>query len=181
MVPAGIRDWDQGLGSILELEDRIVLQKVPSRQLRKVWLRGSAWAIKLGILLCWRGCWAKLPALWSLPCPGTVAGPHGDLGSRVCPAAIAIHPEHPSPPWLCPCPLPILGTGLEGGCGKVPALPSPWRMVLLAWGVVASLPAQKDGGLQLLAAILAGLLLLSCACRAAVAAASCPLPARREK
>lgn len=27
-----------------------------SRQLRKVWLRASACVIKLGILLCWRGC-----------------------------------------------------------------------------------------------------------------------------
>lgn len=86
----------------------------------------------------------------------------------VCLAGVVVKPLCPSPPWLCPCPFPILGTGLEGGSGKVPGLPAPWKGMLLGWGAVALLPGQKDGDLHLpasrrgiTAAILAGLLLLS--------------------
>lgn len=62
------------------------------------------------------------------------------LAFCVCPAGIAVNPACPSPPWLCPCPLPILGTSLEGSCEKVPALPARWKMVLLTlegYGLVA--------------------------------------------
>lgn len=81
--------------------------------------------------------WLTVPPLWNFPCPRDSGWPSWRPWLSVCPAGIAVKPLCPSPPWLCPCPLPTLGTGLEGGSGKVPDLPAPWEGVLLGWRVVA--------------------------------------------
>lgn len=163
--------WDEAEGQDFPAEGQWLL----SRLLVKVWLRASAWITKLGVFLCWRGLlsqtsspgWLFLPSGISLA-PGTVDGPHGDLGFLCVRLALqSSHCVHLLRGFV-PVPFPPWELVWREALGRFQTSQLPGRGCSWAGGLWPCLPGQKDGGLHLsasrrgiTAAILAGVLLLS--------------------